>query len=114
MFVACAGWGTILVMVDVTLSVFSVILYIAMTYHPLNVSLQQNKHCGSNMSSTAAPPAQQHQRDSSSGGGGGGSGNSSNVGFCGDSSSSISKQGLRAQLPLPHPVQEHQVVFQLQ
>jgi hypothetical protein len=33
-----AGWGTILVMADVSLSVLSVIIYIAMTYHPINVS----------------------------------------------------------------------------
>lgn len=34
-----SGWGTILVSIDVTLSILSVVLYIAMTYHPLNVSL---------------------------------------------------------------------------
>lgn len=34
---AAAGWGTILVMVDVFLSIISVLLYIVMTYHPINV-----------------------------------------------------------------------------
>jgi hypothetical protein len=39
-----AGWGTILVMADVSLSVLSVIIYIALTYHPINVS-SSCTHC---------------------------------------------------------------------
>lgn len=55
-----AGWGTILVMIDVVLSVFSVILYIAMTYHPINVS----SSCASSTSLAAGHPPHKEQQAS--------------------------------------------------
>lgn len=35
----CAGWGSLLVLTDVGLSVLSVVLYVVGTYFPLNVSV---------------------------------------------------------------------------